>query len=277
MELAVRSGGHSLAGPSTTDAGIHNRSRARGLARGFGDTGSVGIAGITLPGGIGYLVCRHGLTIDSLLAAEIVTADGNLQRTDSETHRISSGAIRGGGGNFGVATRCKFRLHEVDAIVGGMLVLPATPDTDTVASFVADADAAAEDLFTSATVLVAREQRGNRVRPPPRTYMVNVAARFGHPEQAVLHEPWVIDFAPALRLGSGGAYVGFLGEDGRARIHEAYPGDTWEETCRGQNARYAPTNLFRQPQRHAALSPIVSRGANGTRRDLRATTQHCSR
>ena len=74
--------------------------------------------------------------------------------------------------------------------------------------------------------------------------MVNVAARYGHPEEAVLHEPWVTDFATALRPGSGGAYVGFLGEDGRARIHEAYPRETWERLV-AVKMRYDPTNLFR--------------------------------
>src|SRR3712207_8365056 len=67
----------------------------------------------TLGGGIGYLVRKHGLTIDDLLAAEIVTADGELLRVDAETHPDLFWAIRGGGGNFGVATRFKFRLHEV--------------------------------------------------------------------------------------------------------------------------------------------------------------------
>src|SRR5690606_4653830 len=75
---------------------------AHGLATGFGDTGSVGIGGITLGGGIGYLVRKYGLTIDSLLAAEIVTADGRLLRVDAERHPDLFWAIRGGGGNFGV-------------------------------------------------------------------------------------------------------------------------------------------------------------------------------
>src|SRR5690606_26244725 len=102
------------------------------------------IGGITLGGGIGYLVRKHGLTIDSLLAAEIVTADGQLLRVDAENHPDLFWAIRGGGGNFGVATRFLFRLHEVDRIVGGILILPATPEV--VAGFIAEAEAAPEDL-----------------------------------------------------------------------------------------------------------------------------------
>ena len=141
LELAVRSGGHSLAGHSVSEGGIvldlsqmkgleiNVEARtawaetgltageytaavgAHGLATGFGDTGSVGIGGITLGGGAGFLVRKHGLTIDSLLAAEIITADGELLRVDAETHPDLFWAIRGGGGNFGVATRFKFRLH----------------------------------------------------------------------------------------------------------------------------------------------------------------------
>jgi FAD/FMN-containing dehydrogenase len=167
LELAVRSGGHSLAGYSVSDGGIvldlsdmkaleidvegrtawaqtgltaantPPQRAAHGLATGFGDTGSVGIGGLTLGGGIGYLVRKHGLTIDDLLAAEVVTADGRLLRVDAETHPDLFWAIRGGGGNFGVATRFRYRLHEVDTIVGGMLVLPATPEV--IASFVAEA------------------------------------------------------------------------------------------------------------------------------------------
>jgi FAD/FMN-containing dehydrogenase len=183
LELAVRSGGHSVAGHSVSEGGIvldlsdlraldidvQGRTAwaqtgltagqytavagAHGLATGFGDTGSVGIGGLTLGGGVGFLVRKHGLTIDDLLAAELVTADGELLRVDDETHPDLFWAIRGGGGNFGVATRFRFRLHEVDTIVGGLLILPATPEV--IASFVAEADAAPEELSAIANVMVA--------------------------------------------------------------------------------------------------------------------------
>jgi FAD binding domain/Berberine and berberine like len=183
LELAVRSGGHSGAGHSLTDGGIvldladmnaldidpQQRSAwaetgltagaytttaaAYGLATGFGDTGSVGIGGLTLGGGIGYLIRKHGLTIDQLLAAELVTADGRLVTASDQEHPDLFWAIRGGGGNFGVATRFRFRLHELRQFVGGLLVLPATPAV--IAAFVAEAQAAPEELSTIANILPA--------------------------------------------------------------------------------------------------------------------------
>src|SRR6185503_19190078 len=135
------------AGEVTSALGAH------GLAVGFGDTGSVGIGGITLGGGVGYLVRKYGLTIDSLLAAEVVTADGQLLHVDADHHPDLFWAIRGGGGNFGVATRFQFRLHEVGPVVGGMLILPATADV--IAGFIAAAGTAPEELSTIANVMTA--------------------------------------------------------------------------------------------------------------------------
>ena len=133
------------AGEYTNAAGEH------GLATGFGDTGSVGLGGITLGGGVGYLVRKFGLTIDDLLAAEIVTADGQVLQVDADHHPDLFWAIRGGGGNFGVVTRFRFRLHDVSEFSGGMLILPATPET--VAGFIAAATAAPDELSTIANVM----------------------------------------------------------------------------------------------------------------------------
>ncbi len=183
IELAIRSGGHSGAGHSTTERGIVldlsgmkdlqinvqektawaesgltageyvAATAAHGLTTGFGDTGTVGLGGITLGGGVGYLVRKHGLTIDNLLAAEVVTADGELLHVDDQNHPDLFWAIRGGGGNFGVATRFKFQLHEMDKILGGMLCLPATPEV--IASFIAEAESAPNELSTIANVMIA--------------------------------------------------------------------------------------------------------------------------
>src|SRR5215207_182667 len=385
LELAIRSGGHSGAGHSTTAGGIVLDLRgmkgleidvegrtawaetgltaseytaavgAHGLATGFGDTGSVGIGGITLGGGVGYLVRKYGLTIDDLLAAEVVTADGELLRADAETHPDLFWAIRGGGGNFGVATRFQFRLHPLGQVVGGMLLLPAS--TDVLAEFIALAEAAPEELSTIANVMPApplpfipAEQHGqliilglmvyagdvedgqravapfrslatplaDLVKPmaypeiyPPEdpnyhpaavghtmfldridhnaaetilghlessdaslrvaqlrvlggamarvpveatafahrrsAIMANVASFYDGPADKPVRQAWVSDFAAALGQEDTGAYVNFLGDDGQARLRQAYPGRTWDRLA-AVKARYDPTNLFRLNQ-----------------------------
>ncbi len=296
---------------------------------------------------------KHGLTIDDLLGAEIVTADGRLLRVDTEEHPDLFWAIRGGGGNFGVVTRFHYRLHEVDEIVGGMLILPATPEV--IHSLVAEAEAAPEELSTIANVMTAppmpflptevhgrliimamlvytgEVDEGERAIAPFRTLatpivdmvkpmrypeiyppeeddyhplasgrtmfldaidhsvaetiveylqdssaqmavaqlrvlggamarvpadatafahrssriMVNVAALYERPDEAAVYESWTSRFAAALRQeGDGGAYVGFLGDEGKGRIREAYPGSTFERLA-AIKGRFDPTNLFR--------------------------------
>ena len=149
LELAVRGGSHSLAGFGTSEGGIvldlsalkglhidperrlawaqagltageyTAAAGAHGLATPFGDTGSVGLSGLTLGGGIGWLVRKHGLAIDALVSVEIVTADGRLLTASEREHRHLFWAVRGGGGNFGVVTRFQLRLYPVGMIVGG--------------------------------------------------------------------------------------------------------------------------------------------------------------
>jgi len=197
-ELAVRSGGHSRAGHGTSESGIvldlsamnaldidtdgraawaqtgikagdYTRATGdRGLATGLGDTASVGLGGITLNGGMGFLVRKHGLTIDDLLAAEVVSADGETLHVDEHAHPDLFWALRGGGGNFGVVTRLRLRLHEIDQVVGGMLVLPASANV--ITGLIAAADAAPDELSVIANVLKApplpfipREQHGSPV------------------------------------------------------------------------------------------------------------------
>jgi FAD/FMN-containing dehydrogenase len=183
LELAVRSGGHSRPGYGTVDGGLvidlsgmdaveidaddatawvetgatagkYTLATAeRGRATGLGDTGSVGIGGLTLAGGIGFLARKTGLTIDNLLAAEVVTADGRVVQASESSEPDLFWAIRGGEGNFGVATRLQLRLAEISDIVGGMLILPASPEV--ITGFLEAAQAAPEELSTIANVMIA--------------------------------------------------------------------------------------------------------------------------
>src|SRR3954447_24396969 len=176
LTLSVRGGGHSLAGYGTNDGGIvldlggmkglhidpdrkvawaqpgltageyTNAVAAHGLATPFGDTGSVGISGLTLGGGIGWLARKYGLAIDALQAVEIVTADGREITGSEESHPDLFWAVRGGGGNFGVVTRFQFRLYPVGEILGGALFMPATREV--LRSLVPIAAAAPEELST---------------------------------------------------------------------------------------------------------------------------------
>jgi FAD/FMN-containing dehydrogenase len=182
LELAVRGGSHSLAGHGTSEGGIvldlggmkglhidpERRlawaqpglraeeytvaAAAHGLATPFGDTGSVGIAGLTLGGGIGWLVRRHGLTIDALVSVEIVTADGRLLTASATENPDLFWAVRGGGGNFGVVTRFQFRLYPVPQIFGGALFMPATRDVLRALQPIA---ASAPEELTTISILMA--------------------------------------------------------------------------------------------------------------------------
>ncbi|MGI8616274.1 MAG: FAD-binding oxidoreductase [Actinomycetota bacterium] len=149
LELAVRGGGHSVPGFGTVDDGVvidlsgmravtvdpaSERARAQGgatwgdfndatNAHGLATTGGIisttGVGGLTLGGGIGYLSRGRGLSCDNLLSAEVVTADGRTLTASEQENEDLFWALRGGGGNFGVATSLEFRLHPVADIYGG--------------------------------------------------------------------------------------------------------------------------------------------------------------
>ena len=176
IEIAVRAGGHSLAGHSTGDdvmvidmrdlRGLHVDLAAgtvwagagltagdvtaalaeHGMAVPFGDTGAVGIAGLTLGGGIGWLARKHGLAIDALQAVEIVTANGEVLTASATEHPDLFWAVRGGGGNFGIVTRFQYRLSPVGQVLGGALFLP--PTREVLRSLMPIATGAPEELTT---------------------------------------------------------------------------------------------------------------------------------
>jgi hypothetical protein len=151
-EISIRGGGHNVAGRSVTEGGLmidlapmkgirvdprtwrvwaqpgvtwaeYNQAAAlHGLATTGGVVSSTGIAGLTLGGGEGWLMGRYGLTVDNVLSAELVTADGEVLTASAEENADLFWALRGGGGNFGVVTAFEYRAHPVSTVTGGAVV-----------------------------------------------------------------------------------------------------------------------------------------------------------
>ncbi|HET7037883.1 MAG TPA: FAD-binding oxidoreductase [Thermomicrobiaceae bacterium] len=183
LPLAVRGGGHSLAGYSVIDDAVlvdlsHMRqvdvdpeariarvqggarsgdlagpANQHGLALSTGDTASVGMGGLTTGGGIGFMVRKYGLAIDNLLAAQVVTAAGEIVTASAAEHPDLFWAIRGGGGNFGIVTEFTFRLAPVGEILGGELLLPASREV--LRGYLDYVAAAPDDLTTIANLMHA--------------------------------------------------------------------------------------------------------------------------
>jgi FAD/FMN-containing dehydrogenase len=125
----VRVGGGCLWGEVDRATGAH------GLATPSGIISTTGVGGLTLGGGLGYLTRAFGLTIDNLLEADLVLADGRRVRASADEHADLFWAIRGGGGNFGVATSFLFRLHEVGTVVGGPTFWPVEAAAEVLTAY----------------------------------------------------------------------------------------------------------------------------------------------
>jgi FAD/FMN-containing dehydrogenase len=166
LPIAVRGGGHSVTGASLCEDGlvldvrglddvtvdpvrriarvgggctwsqVDRATQAHGLATTGGRVSSTGVAGLTLGGGSGWLERKHGLACDNLLAAELVTAGGDLVRASAEEHPELLWALRGGGGNFGVITALELRLHPIEPeLLGGLVLHPIARAREVVAHF----------------------------------------------------------------------------------------------------------------------------------------------
>lgn len=383
FSLTVRSGGHSLGlygvvdnavvidfsamkkveiDPVTaianvqagaTSADIVAAAQPHGLALTTGDTSSVGIGGLTTGGGVGFMVRKYGLTIDNLLSAQVVLADGSVVTASKQNHPSLFWAIRGGGGNFGVITEFTFQLARVGTVLGGDIMLPATrevirgyldysvtaPEDLTTIAFLmhappaphVPADRVGEVVLEIMAVWSGSPEDGEKALAPLRALATPVADSI-HPmpygdiyqytapaaephaasvrmmfsdelsdraidesiaavaqstspfsfvqlrglggamarvsaedtafanrtqqyfvaiiglwldaaEDARPHQRWTASLWEKIRDEGSGVYVNFLEKEGEARIHEAYPGSTYDRLVAVKTA-YDPENLF---------------------------------
>jgi hypothetical protein len=215
LAVAVRGGGHNVAGKAMCDGGLvidlspmrgvrvdpgARTARAQsgvlwgeldratqrfGLATTGGTVSTTGIAGLTLGGGLGRLMGKHGLSCDNLLSVDVVTADGRVVTASAEENQNLYWAMRGGGANFGVATSFRYRLHPVGTVLGGMLLHPLAR-AEAVLRFYRGFAAEAPDELTTFPVLLTSPdghpmlavlacyagpiETGERVRGPLRAF-----------------------------------------------------------------------------------------------------------
>jgi FAD/FMN-containing dehydrogenase len=177
FEVSVRGGGHNVAGRAVTEGGVmidlslmkavevdakartsraqggvtwaefNDATAAYGLATTGGTVSTTGIAGFTLGGGVGWLMAKYGLAADNLLSVELVTADGQVLDVTEDKHADLFWALRGGGGNFGVAASFQYRLHPLVDVYGGLVAWPLDAARDVLRFFREFNETAIDDLF----------------------------------------------------------------------------------------------------------------------------------
>jgi FAD/FMN-containing dehydrogenase len=185
LDLAVRSGGHSISGYSTLDGGmVLDLSRMKtfeldpesrivrlgagltwievcealhpyGLGLTAGDTATVGVGGLSVGGGIGWFVRKYGMTIDRIRSIEVVTADGQVITASANEHPDLFWAMRGGGGNFGVATLFEIEAHPAGMVYGGAIFYDTREAASVLPAYVSYAASAPDELTTMALVMLA--------------------------------------------------------------------------------------------------------------------------
>jgi FAD/FMN-containing dehydrogenase len=216
--VSIRGGGHNVAGNAVSDGGLmidlspmrgirvdpakfvarteagalwsafDHETQAEGLATTGGTVSHTGVAGLTLGGGLGWLMGKHGLTCDNLLAADIVTAEGDLVTVNQSENPDLFWAIRGGGGNFGVVTSFEFQLHPVGpTVLGGMVLYPLDQAGD-VLRFYRDYARSSPDELTAFAVLLTT--------PDGHPAIAVAVGWFGPPSQGEKH------LEPLRRFGS---------------------------------------------------------------------------
>jgi FAD/FMN-containing dehydrogenase len=226
LEVSVRGGAHNVAGRAATDGGVmisladmkdvavdpatatataqggvtwgelNDAAGAHGLAVTGGVVSTTGIAGYTLGGGLGWLMAKHGLAADNLIGVELVTAGGEVLDVAADSHPDLFWALRGGGGNFGVATSFTYRLHQVGSITGGLIAHPIEAAPELLRFYREAVAKASDDLSVFAGLVHAPDGSGTKLA-------ALVVFHAGEPEAAEAELAPFKDFGSPLMVAVG--------------------------------------------------------------------------
>jgi FAD/FMN-containing dehydrogenase len=193
LPVSVRGGGHNVGGRAVVDGGVmidlslardvsvdpvartavaeggatwadfNRATQQHGLATTGGVISSTGVAGLTLGGGLGWLMALHGMAVDNLIGAEVVTADGRIVTVSAKEHPDLFWALRGGGGNFGVAAKLTFKLHPMGQVVGGLVAHPLDRGAEMLRFFRQTTASAPDELSLFAGLLHAPDGSGAKL------------------------------------------------------------------------------------------------------------------
>ena len=294
LPVSVRGGGHSIAGKAICDDGLmidlsamkgiridparrtvraepgltiaefDSETQAFGLATTMGVISTTGIAGLTLGGGMGWLIGKHGLACDNVIALDIVTADGRLLKASEEENADLFWGMRGGGGNFGVVTSFQYRLHELGQVFGGGVLYPVD-QTREVLQFYRDFAASGPDELSTQmgrictlegvpVVAVAACYSGSledaeKVLAPLRQFGSPVADLFGpmsYRQMQSMFDPW---FPPGRQAYWKANFLSDLPDEAIDTFHRfamtapsPYTTGPWLETVHGAVSRKDPAS-----------------------------------
>ena len=285
LEIAVRGGGHNVGGRGTIDSGLmidlapmkgihvsptgrtaraqggvlwkefNRETQLHGLATTGGVVGTTGIAGLTLGGGLGWLMPKYGLALDNLKSVEVVMADGSVRRASADENADLFWAIRGGGGNFGIVTSFKYTLHSVGPMIAGGLVAHPFPNGKDVLRFFRDTcESLPDEMMMVAGLMTAPDGSGNKLVGLVAAHAGSLAAGEAALKPIKAFGPPVLDAMgpicvlrpeqPARRLDSprrAELLEGALREGSERRLH------------RRDSGRLREVPVADEPDRHRAL------------------------
>src|SRR3984957_13734238 len=316
LAVAVRGGGHSIAGKAICDDGLvidlsamkgirvdpaartvraepgltigefDRETQAFGLATTMGVISSTGIAGLTLGGGMGWLIGKHGLACDNVIAMDIVTADGRLLKASEQENQDLFWGMRGGGGNFGVVTSFEYRLHELGPVFGGGVLYPVDQARDVLHFYRDFAVSGPDELSTQVGRLCTLDgtpvigvagcysgslEDGERVLEPLRRFGSPVADLFGpisYLQMQTMFDPW---FPPGRQAYWKANFLLGLPDDAIETFHRfaltapsPYTTGPWLETVHGAVARKNPTATAFAHRRHPFNFLVLSSWAEAS-------------
>ncbi len=288
--IAVRGGGHNVAGKAVCDGGLvidlsdmrsirvdstassvraepgvtlgelDHETQAFGLATTLGIVSKTGISGLTLGGGIGWLNGKYGLACDNLLSADVVTADGNLLKANSRENMDLYWGLRGGGGNFGIVTSFEYKVHPVSTVLGGMVLFEMHKALDVLHFYDDFSRGCPDDLTTAAALLNAPD--GNPVVAIFVCYsgdlqegerVLKPLRKFDSPI-ADLVKP--IKYTELQRLLDGGFQPGFLNYWKSNFLRRAMSDEAINTLVEQATKRPSPMSAIALQQMHGAASRV---------------------